>query len=180
MENFLYVDTETTGLDPCRDELLSVSVLDNDNRVLFHSYIKPRHRRKWRDAQKIHGITPELVKHAPTYTMVKKYLADIFRNRKIVMYNAAFDTDFLAESLTDCDSIYCCMLEFAEYNGEWNDYYNDWKWIKLAEAVKKVSPQFNFCAHDSLEDCKATREIWQFLMNRKNTTMEPEEQKKSM
>ena len=66
-------DTETTGLDPCHDELLSVSVLDNDNRVLFHSYIKPRHRRKWRDAQKIHGITPEMVKHAPTYTMVKKY-----------------------------------------------------------------------------------------------------------
>ena len=110
MENYLYVDTETTGLDPCHDELLSVSVLDNDSRVLFHSYIKPSHRRKWRDAQKIHGITPEMVKHAPTYTMVKKYLADIFRNRKIVMYNAAFDTDFLAESLTDCDSIYCCML----------------------------------------------------------------------
>ena len=70
------------------------------------------------------------------------------------------------------------MLEFAEYNGEWNDYYNDWKWIKLTEAVKKVSPQFTFCAHDSLEDCKATREIWQFLKNIKNTTTE--EQKKSM
>ena len=40
MENkYIVLDTETTGLNAAEDELLQVSIIDNDGVVLFDSYI---------------------------------------------------------------------------------------------------------------------------------------------
>ena len=37
----IVIDTETTGLDPFHDELLQVSIIDEEGNVLFDSYFKP-------------------------------------------------------------------------------------------------------------------------------------------
>lgn len=164
MKNYLYVDTETTGLDPLTDEIVSVSVLDNENKCLYHSLLKPIHKTEWHEAMKINKITPEMVKHAPTFDMVKDHLRDIFSDQCIVFYNKVFDKAFLKDTLTTAKELSCCMVRYAEYvNGEWDAEANCYKRISLVEAVKNVAPNFHYQAHDSLEDCKATREVWQFL-----------------
>ena len=56
---YLYVDTETTGLD-VNDELLCVSVLDNDGKLIYHSLVRPLHKTCWEAAQKINGISPDM------------------------------------------------------------------------------------------------------------------------
>ena len=76
--DYVFVDTETTGLNHDTDEILSVSVIDDEGICLFHSLIRPQHTVEWSEAE--------------------------------------------------------------------------------------VNPKFSFKAHDSLEDCRATREVWDFLM----------------
>ena len=54
----IVIDTEATGLHPGWDELLQVAVIDGEGRVLFDQLIKPSRRKKWPDAQRVHGISP--------------------------------------------------------------------------------------------------------------------------
>lgn len=41
--DYVFVDTETTGLNHETDEILSVSVIDDEGICLFHSLIRPQH-----------------------------------------------------------------------------------------------------------------------------------------
>ena len=54
----IVIDTETAGFYSGWDELLQVSVIDGEGYVLFDRLIKPSRRKKWPDAQRVHGISP--------------------------------------------------------------------------------------------------------------------------
>ena len=162
--DYVFVDTETTGLNHDTDEILSVSVIDDEGICLFHSLIKPQRITEWGEAEKVNGISAEMVEHAPTFESVKAHLRDIFRNKEVIIYNAGFDTVFLGETLKESKAVHCCMQAFADYKQEWSEKHHAMKWFKLVNAVAEVNPKFSFKAHDSLEDCRATREVWDFLM----------------
>lgn len=163
--DYVFVDTETTGLNHESDEILSVSVIDDEGICLFHSLIKPQRITEWGEAEKVNGISSEMVEHAPTFESVKAHLRDVFKNREVVIYNAGFDTVFLGETLTESKAVRCCMQAFTDFMQEWSEKHQAMKWFKLIDAVAEVNPVFSFKAHDSLEDCRATREVWDFLMS---------------
>ena len=64
-KNYIYVDTETTGLHE-DDELLSISILDDQDICLFDSLIRPVTKTSWTEAMQVNGISPDMVKNAPT------------------------------------------------------------------------------------------------------------------
>lgn len=51
------------------------------------------------------------------------------------------------------------MREFAPIYGEYNSYYGDYKWQKLGTAAAYYG--YEFKAHDSLEDVRATLFVYQ-------------------
>ena len=59
--NIRCIDTETTGLEPGKDEILQVSVVNGNGDVLFDSLVKPTHRKRWPKAAEVNGITPDMV-----------------------------------------------------------------------------------------------------------------------
>ena len=63
--DYVFVDTETTGLNHDTDEILSVSVIDDEGICLFHSLIRPQHTVEWAEAEKVvgyHEVDPRLSK----------------------------------------------------------------------------------------------------------------------
>lgn len=55
------IDFETTGLKAGEDEVLQVSIIDENYNVLLNAYCRPNNKESWEDAQAVHGITPLMV-----------------------------------------------------------------------------------------------------------------------
>ncbi len=89
------VDTETTGLDPMTSRIVDIAVVHIElgggaPEVEFSSFVNPREPIP-ADASRIHGITDEMVKDAPTWPDIQGALLDACEDRVIVAYNAPFD-----------------------------------------------------------------------------------------
>lgn len=170
MENkYIVLDTETTGLNAAEDELLQVSIIDNEGAVLFDSYIKPTQHTEWAEAERINHISPDMVADSPTIEEVISEINDILkRYDKIVGYNVRFDADFLkhngAEFLNTAEYA-DAMKMFAPIYGEWNDQRGSYKWQKLTTAAGYYG--YNWSAHEeahnSLGDCYATLYVYKKL-----------------
>ena len=65
--NRVYLDTETTGLHPEEgDEILSLTIVDANGRLLFDERFKPKHKKEWPEAQAVNHISPDDVEHLTT------------------------------------------------------------------------------------------------------------------
>lgn len=162
----IVVDTETTGLDPKKDEVLSVSIVDAEGNTLFDSLVRPARRKRWPEAQKIHGIAWKDVKDCEELLDLGDEIDAIFHSALLIVgYNVEFDIDMLrAGGLRLSNrSMFDVMREFAPVNGQWNSYRHDWKWSKLTDCAKHYGvPEFE--AHGSLADAKATAACFSALI----------------
>lgn len=170
----IYLDTETTGLDPWSDDVLEITLLADDGTIELDTLVKPpAARTDWKAAEKIHHITPEMVANAPALTDLVPTLVEIFsRYTDLVIYNRDYDLPFLQRAYIDAEmggyapihlKSHCAMKDYAEEIGDWNDYRNDFKWHKLTAAAAHVGHVWEGQAHRALADCQATRSVWHWL-----------------
>lgn len=181
MENkYIVLDTETTGLNAAEDELLQVSIIDNEGTVLFDSYIRPTQHTEWAEAERVNHITPEMVDNSPTIEEVMPEINDILkRYDKIVGYNLKFDKAFLENNGAEfLNAEYADVMKmFAPIYGEWNDQRGSYKWQKLTTAADYYGYDWSEHkeAHNSLGDCYATlhvyKEINEVIKNQKSEYM---------
>lgn len=92
----VFLDTETTGLDPSA-EIVEISVVDQDGKIILDTLVKPT-RQIPADAIRIHGITDEMVKNAPTWPEVWTNVTQAVTGRYIGIYNADFDLRMVRQS----------------------------------------------------------------------------------
>lgn len=163
----IVIDTETTGLNAELDELLQVSIIDYSGYTLFDSYFKPTSLSSWKEAERVNGITPEIVKDAPSISEKIAQINEIIcKADKIIGYNTNFDLNFLCNNgliLPNNCEIVDVMELFAPIYGEWNDYYGSFKWQKLTTAANYYGYDWNSRpegAHNSLADCYATLYVY--------------------
>lgn len=159
--DLIVIDTETTGLNSFHCELLQVSIIDGDGNVLYDSYIKPILEKEWKEAERVNGISPEMVKNAPTALSELPKIAKILMSAKeVVGYNTEFDLGFLSEygcHVSSSAIIVDVMRDFAKIYGEWNEYFEDYKWQKLSTCAAYYNFDWgDLQAHNSLSDCFAT------------------------
>ena len=154
----LVLDIETTGLDTEKDEILSISIIDAYENVLYNSYFCPERTEEWLDAEKVHHISWDDVLDAPTLTSELDYINEILSSAYLLVgYNLeSFDLPFLKNNgaeLPGCQVV-DVMECFSGIYGDWNDMHGQFRWKKLTDCAAYYG--YNFHAHDSLEDVKAT------------------------
>lgn len=146
----IVLDTETTGLNPMHDEILRLSIIDGSGQKLFDETYKPEYAESWPDAQRINRISPASVKDRPMITNdLEKIQSLLDRAREVCAFNADFDLAFLGEAglRLNTAKVRDSMREYAQaFHGR--------NYIKLVEAARECGYQYN--AHDSLADCRAT------------------------
>lgn len=156
---FVIFDTETTGFESS-DEIIQISIIDQDGATVFTSYIKPV--QPIRNSQ-YHGITDEIVKDAPTFPEVYEQIKAALHGKTVLAYNYEYDSKMLSQVCRRHDleiikpaQSECVMELYAQFYGEWNDYHGNYRWQKLNQAVARFGLAFDGKEHDSLADCKAT------------------------
>jgi len=95
LSNYVFIDTETGGLDPQESDLVSIAILTN--REEYFTKIKPQlpvHP----EAAKVNGYTPADWADAPTLAEVIDKINSLVEGRYMIAHNAKFDYDHLVSA----------------------------------------------------------------------------------
>jgi ATP-dependent DNA helicase DinG len=115
--NWVFLDLETTGLQPERDKIIEIAALsmdENGGKQIFHHLLNPEvplppH------ITRLTGITGEMIRTAPTMADIKKDLLEFLGQKVIVAHNAAFDLGFLEKALGfPLPNLYIDTVELAK------------------------------------------------------------------
>lgn len=161
LSDVVVFDTETTGTNSwAGDEILSISIVDGLGRDLFTSYVRPTRHRSWPDAQKVNGISPRMVRDAPTASEIADDVRRLLAGNVLVVgYNVWFDIGFLMKQgvlSREPISQFDVMREYADV------VLKGGSWVKLSELSRRYG--YGFRAHDAAEDAKATAFCFRSLL----------------
>ena len=152
LDNWVILDTETTGLYDA--EIVQIGICNLDGKIVLDSLIKPTIPIP-NEASNIHGITDDLVKDAPIFIELYPRIIESFKDKKVIIYNADFDIEILnyccrlheLELLKLRKKSDCLMEWYAQFCGDWSDYYQSYKWQPLGGN------------HSAICDCFAALEV---------------------
>ncbi|HEV8680488.1 MAG TPA: 3'-5' exonuclease [Stellaceae bacterium] len=156
----LFLDTETTGLDSARHRIVEIAIVDEDGRVLIDTLVNPG-RAIPEDARRIHGISDQMVRSAPTLASLWPTIQVILSGSHVVICNAAYDRAFLPRRLADAARVSCVMLMFAKAYSRGGG-----TWQKLDVAARHCGHTWQGAAHRALADAQACRSVWRWLVAR--------------
>lgn len=182
----LYFDTETTGLDPIKNDIIQISgiiEINNEVKEEFDFKVQPHsYENISKEALEVNNITIEQMKSFSTpketlNKLIKMFNKYVFKFNKFdkffpVGHNVGFDVDFLFEFCEKCG---------FNYLGSYLDYHKaDTMVLLMALMVNNKIPVGStkltaaceenkielINAHDALADIRATRLLWKKLSER--------------
>lgn len=114
----LFLDTETTGLDPASGHrIVEIAVVEVNNRHLtdhyFHFYLNPE-RDSDEGALKVHGLSREFLHDKPKFREICNDFLAFIKDAEIFIHNAPFDVGFINHELALIDYLplqhYCQQI----------------------------------------------------------------------
>ncbi len=120
--DWVMIATETTGLHRSA-EIVELVALNHLGETLFETLVRPQgtiHP----EAIAMHGITNDMVRHAPAFPKIAPALFDALEHRRIIGYNVAFETRMLRQCaerhglLFEVGPAECLMAAYARFWGE--------------------------------------------------------------
>jgi DNA polymerase III epsilon subunit-like protein len=156
----VYIDTETTGLDPASGaEIIDIAILSAHGSVLFNSLVRPV-RPIPVESARIHGISDDHVVDAPAWRDIAPWVSMLLAGSRVIVYNAAFDSKMI-NGVCQRDGLdviardwECAMLQYAAFIQE-PGRFGGFKWHRLETAAAAFGIQPG--GHRALEDAVACR-----------------------
>jgi DNA polymerase-3 subunit epsilon len=140
--NYLIVDTETTGVDAL-GEVLEIAIIDLTGRVLMEQHFRPESMEEIPEvARSLTGLTMADLQDKPAFHEVYSRIVEMTKGKTILAYNAEFDQRLLLQTCLKYDlaplanSWDCVMLKYSEYVGEWSEYHGNFQYQKLPTEKK--------------------------------------------
>ena len=100
MSRYVAIDTETTGLDPERHEVIEVAAIafDAEGNILgeYNTLVRPRHVVPYH-IERLTGIEAGSVETAPLFSSIATELAEFIADSPIIGQSVEFDLKFLAQ-----------------------------------------------------------------------------------
>lgn len=162
----LCIDTETTGLNPSVDEVLSLSIVNGNEEIIFDHLVKPTYRNNWPDATRVNGISPQDVigeRRLPSYLTELSHLASSCD--LVIGYNLEFDITLLdscgCHAFSESDS-FDVMAGFSFLHGNRCGNASPRR-FRLSECARYY--EVSYKPHSSLEDALATLKCFFALLN---------------
>jgi DNA polymerase III subunit epsilon len=151
IDNWVILDTETTGLDAA--QIVQIGILNLRGEVILDSLVKPTIPIPI-EVSNIHGITDMMLVDAPDFATIYPQIKSVLSDKKIAIYNKSFDLNVLENCcrINNCEPIKgiknntdCVMEWYSQYIGDWSEYYQSYRWQSLPGSD-----------HSAIGDCRAT------------------------
>jgi DNA polymerase-3 subunit epsilon len=160
----VYLDTETTGLH-LSAEVIEIGIVDDDANVLFDSLVRPRGKID-PAAARVHGITLEELREAPTWEQIWPEAETVLMGRRIGVYNVEFDLRLLKQSHTRSwlrwslpdSNFFDIMKLYARFYGDWDPFRRSFRFQSLELAGRQCGIRLPN-AHRAVDDCLLTRAL---------------------
>jgi DNA polymerase-3 subunit epsilon len=164
----VYLDTETTGTEPIA-EIVEISIVDHDGSILVDTLVKPRGKIE-PDAQRVHGITLEILADAPSWDTVWPQVENTLRGRQVGIYNLDFDLRMMQQSHQRYwmqwkqpeANFFCIMKLYAKFYGDWNPRRRSYRWQSLDNARRQCQLSLPN-SHRAKDDTLLTRAVLQHI-----------------
>ena len=151
-DDWTILDTETTGLYDA--QIVEIAIIDRTGQTLLDTLIEPTIPIP-PETTAIHGITDAMVATAPTFSEVYPRIDAALKDKRVLIYNSAFDIKILNYCcrLHDLPSLMLtkrsdCLMEWvAQWAGNWSYYHKDYRYVPLNGG------------HRALGDCMAAFEL---------------------
>lgn len=167
----IFLDIETTSYNDNSakydNDILQISIIDENEDVLIDQYCKPRKKESWENASKINSIYFSAVSDCPRFLDVKPYVQDIFeRADKIVVFDYYFVKDYLEKYKFDLHKFRLTtpVYELRQYNVAHG--IENPKWMTLENAADQFDLIYD--RNNSLEDARAILKIYNFIEEQNN------------
>lgn len=183
------LDVETTGLDPRRDEIVSVGVVPMDlerirSSASRHWVVRPR---RVLDAESVtlHGITHSQVAAAPDLGEVLGELLDALAGRIVVVHCRAIERGFLAAALRERigEALAFAAIDTMELEARVHRQRKRGWWARLFDRSPQLSIRLadararyglpRYRPHHALSDALATAELLQAQVAHRYTADTP-------
>jgi DNA polymerase-3 subunit epsilon len=159
----VYLDTETTGLERS-DEIIEITIIDDDGQVIFGSLVKPSQPIP-ADSTRIHGITDEEVRAARAWPVIWPEVRAALFGRLVVIYNEEFDLRMMQQTHAryrlpwkEKFNTFDLLKLYAEFRGEWDPNRRSYRYHSLAAAGRHCQISLPN-AHRSTADTLLTRAL---------------------
>ncbi len=116
--------TQTTGIDKTA-EVVEISVIDLHGNVLLDKLVRP-HSPINMIAQRVHGISNDMVSDCPTLSEVWPELLAVIKDKLVIIYNAEYHLRMLIQSCEFAGiviperfgaiSFFCARIEYQNFN----------------------------------------------------------------
>lgn len=175
LRRYVALDVETTGLDPLRDRIVQIAVLELNELLsefgsgastelsVFNSYFNPECPIP-EEASNIHGIYDADVAEAPRFEDYSAKILDVIRGAVIVGHNVEFDMNFVNAALERAGRVpltndVVCTLKLSRklLPGTSSYRLND-----LAQQYKIAGDK----AHDAMSDAIAAGRLYALILRR--------------
>lgn len=175
MTEYVFLDTETTGLDN-NAQVVEIAIVDSTGAVLFESYCRPTVPVD-PGAQAVHGIGPEKLATAPAWPEIAEQVRAVLEGKRVVIFNSDFDTRMLQQTATAHTQgmgveaydaaikwileleTECAMYRAADVYGATNQYGT----ISLVNAAAAAGVEFQGRAHSAAGDAATTAALWRVM-----------------
>ena len=158
-QDYIIVDTETTGLSPSYDELIEIAAVRvNGSKIVdeFVTYVNPG-RSIPTEITRLTGITNEMVADAPSPAEAVDRFTIFAGDTDLVAHNAPFDHAFIGHYASEdlsgswIDSLELARIALPRLRSHGLDV--------LSRAFGTYQP-----SHDALDDVRALAEVWRVLL----------------
>ena len=134
--DWVIMDTETTGLYDA--EIVEIAIIDRTEETLLDTLIKPSIPIP-AEVTEIHGISDVMVADAPTFPEVYPRIDAALKEKRVLIYNSAFDIQILNYCcrlhnlliLKLAERSNCLMEWAAQWRGDWSYYHKDYRYVPL-------------------------------------------------
>lgn len=161
----LFFDLELTGVYD-HDEIISISICDGEGTIIMDTLVKPAHKKKWKNTEKIHGITPEMVADSPSLDDLIPEIKEIFAEcDNLIAYGVSTDYShikYIYDTEEEREWLHkktrCCANEFVRYAHE---HLPDLAHASLTDAMASFEVDWDGVAHTSIADTIGCMKVWE-------------------